>query len=345
MTSRRKKNRAQRSKELTKVTLQDTNNFVADSLKPSGDAGWDDLDRAFFASAPPDVPELPPEPERFDDLFPGAPIEKKRDMPVALRRASAAAATARASVRRAIRGVTGRARPAIAAAGRLTGAAWRTSSRALAAAGQGALRTARPAAARVGAALRGRRINGQAIAIAFASVILMTGLSAVFVAASRSNAHANLPAPPLECRASAGRATVAEAVTPAPLPYAPPAEEPTAGTAPEVQSTPSPAPTAEPEIAPPAPSPSSESHHRRDEPAKHPPLATSSPAPAHKHRKAASYSAERDLMVPSFVTQPAARPAALPARIAPAAPVTPARPPAPANTPPAAPAPRPMFSR
>jgi hypothetical protein len=350
VTSRRKKNRAHEAKKLTKVSPQDTNSFVGDSLKPADGAGWDDLDQAFFASAPPDVPELPPEPERFDDLFPGAPVEKKREMPVALRRASAA-----------LHVVTGRTRPAIAAVGRLTGAAWRTSSRALTAVGQGALRTTRPAAARVVAVLRGRRLNGQAVAIAFASVILITGLSAVIVAASRSNAHANLPATPLERRAaSTDRPTVAEAVTPAPLPYAPPteappteappaeappAEAPVASPAPVLQSTPVQSTVAEPEVATATPSSSTE-HHKHAEPAKRPAVAT--PAPAHKHRKAPSYSAERDLMVPSFVTQPAAPQAAPPAKAPaprPAAPPIFARPPAPANTPPPGPAARPMFSR
>jgi hypothetical protein len=33
-------------------------------------APWDDLEQGFFASAPPDVPEPPPEPMRFDDLDP-----------------------------------------------------------------------------------------------------------------------------------------------------------------------------------------------------------------------------------------------------------------------------------
>jgi hypothetical protein len=35
-------------------------------------ATWSDLDREFFEAAPPDVPEPPAEPPRFDDLLPAA---------------------------------------------------------------------------------------------------------------------------------------------------------------------------------------------------------------------------------------------------------------------------------
>jgi len=40
---------------------------VSPSDRPNDDA-WSDLEHGFFAAAPPDVPEPPPEPMRFDDL-------------------------------------------------------------------------------------------------------------------------------------------------------------------------------------------------------------------------------------------------------------------------------------
>lgn len=39
---------------------------------------WDELEQGFFAAAPPDVPEPPPEPMRFDDLDPVAPPRPER---------------------------------------------------------------------------------------------------------------------------------------------------------------------------------------------------------------------------------------------------------------------------
>jgi hypothetical protein len=46
-------------------------------------ATWNDLEQGFFASAPPDDPEPPPEAPRFDDLFPAAP--RRGAMPRATR--------------------------------------------------------------------------------------------------------------------------------------------------------------------------------------------------------------------------------------------------------------------
>lgn len=39
----------------------------------SSDAAWSELERGFFAAAPPDVPVPPAQPMRFDDLDPSAP--------------------------------------------------------------------------------------------------------------------------------------------------------------------------------------------------------------------------------------------------------------------------------
>jgi hypothetical protein len=337
--------RKRRTKKLTKVRVEDTNKDVAASPKRPDDAGWDDLDQAFFASAPPDVPELPREPERFDDLFPVAAVPEMagratRERPLALQRASATAAATRASLARAWRELARRTGPSIATAGRqaarLTTSAWRGSSRALASAGRATLRTARPAAARVAGALRGLHLSGQTIAIAAASVILLTGLSAVVVA-SRSGAHGNLPATPLGPRATAAGTTVA-AVGPAPaLPFpADPEPARLQSIAPDPGSSPARAEQREQpeqhESEPPRSRASaetrSETHRRHAEPAKRTVAPAAASAP-HKHRK---YSAERDLMMPSFM-QAGPKPAA-PARPA-------ARAPAYAPPPPA----RPVFSR
>ena len=321
------------TKKLTKVSSKDTNNSVGDSPKPPVDTSWDDVDQAFFASAPPDVPQPAPEPERFDDLFPDLPVEEKREAPVALRRAAAAATATRASLRRAWLNVGRGARPAIAAAGRqaarLTTATWRQSARAFGSAGRAttrALRTVRPAVGRLVGRLRVPRVNGQAVAIALASVMLIMGLSAVVVA-SRSSARANLPAAPtLERRASSADGTlVASAAPPAALPFAPEQEQPMQSL---LHDSESPVRTsvhpAEPAHA-----------HPAGEPTHHAEVTKRAPAPAHKHHRPATYSAEKDLIVPSFM-QPAAQ--------APSAP-RPVAQPRFASPRPAPPPARPIFSR
>ncbi|HEY7371957.1 MAG TPA: hypothetical protein VIF57_07235 [Polyangia bacterium] len=366
MPSRRRR-KTDRTKKLTKVPPEDTNNLVADSSIRSGDAAWDDLDQAFFASAPPDVPEAPAAPERFDDLFPEAaatPARRARattpEDAVAQGRAAAAAAASRALLRRASGAIGRGARPAVASVGRVTSASCRavgrSSARVIRAAGRVTSRTAQaaiPAAARLAGALRIGRLNGQTVAIVVASVILLSGLSAVVVA-SRGNGHANLPATPLEPRAGAGRATVAAvAPPPAAAPFAPAAEP--AQMQSVLPDNPEPA-AAEPEPPAPAAAPapaaseasqeSSEKHRHHAEAAKHP----AAPA-APKHRRA-SYSAEKDLMLPSFMQgQPQAskpaQPQAAAAAPTPARQLAPATRPAPAAAPAYAPAPpaRPLFSR
>lgn len=54
----------------------------------AGAAAWSDLEQAFFAAAPPDVPEPAGEAMRFDDLDVG--MAPRREAPVALRRTTAA---------------------------------------------------------------------------------------------------------------------------------------------------------------------------------------------------------------------------------------------------------------
>jgi hypothetical protein len=57
---------------------QKTKGDVADR-KSGSPAPWTDLEQTFFASAPPDDPEAPAEPESFDDLMPAA-VATRRDL-------------------------------------------------------------------------------------------------------------------------------------------------------------------------------------------------------------------------------------------------------------------------
>jgi hypothetical protein len=49
------------------------NKADANSSNGSARTPWSDLEQNFFASAPPDEPRAPDEPERFDDLVPALP--------------------------------------------------------------------------------------------------------------------------------------------------------------------------------------------------------------------------------------------------------------------------------
>jgi hypothetical protein len=62
------------SKKRNKKPKARSSNRVADSSRRSGETIWSDLEQAFFASAPPDVAEPLPEPERFDDLVAATPL-------------------------------------------------------------------------------------------------------------------------------------------------------------------------------------------------------------------------------------------------------------------------------
>jgi hypothetical protein len=112
---------------------------VADALEPPDPAAWNDFDHAFFASAPPDIPEPPPEPMRFDDLDPIPPVRPatggdRRGISVARRRVLAAASAAPTRARRLSAASGRRVVPALASVGRhavqLTVSAWRRSARA-----------------------------------------------------------------------------------------------------------------------------------------------------------------------------------------------------------------------
>ena len=48
----------------------------ASSSNASAGTPWSDLEQNFFASAPPDEPQAPAEPERFDDLDSALPAQR-----------------------------------------------------------------------------------------------------------------------------------------------------------------------------------------------------------------------------------------------------------------------------
>src|SRR4029079_1336054 len=107
----------------------DTNFFVANptdlpvkvpSPDRSGETPFSDLEKDFFACAPPEVAQKAPEPMRFDDLVPieaPRPVDVKsfrREIPTAALRALNAPSASRASFARGLDRVGPRFRPALA---------------------------------------------------------------------------------------------------------------------------------------------------------------------------------------------------------------------------------------
>jgi hypothetical protein len=127
---------------------------VASDPHPANDGAWSELERGFFATAPPDVAEPPPPPIRFDDLDPIAPPPQEWRV----RFARVWAATAR--TRGLLRPVT----PVLAAAARLT------------------LRGGRTQAARLSVVLRNISRDRRLVAVAAAALLVVTSISAGVVA-------------------------------------------------------------------------------------------------------------------------------------------------------------------
>jgi hypothetical protein len=154
------------------------------------EGAWSELERGFFATAPPDVPEPPPEPMRFDDLDPIAP--QAQEWRVRLARAWAATSGAR----RMARSVT----PALEAVARVT------------------LRAGRSQAARLSVVLRNISRDRRLIAVAAVALLAVTSISAGVVA-SRGSARK----PPASTRAdlaASARPVVCETAPPPPAPVA-----------------------------------------------------------------------------------------------------------------------------
>ena len=207
---------------------------MADSAErpPGGaeDRTWDDLEQGFFASAPPDVPEPPPEPARFDDLFPPAPPRPDR-LAAVRRTVAAAAATTRVSTRRAVVAAANVTRAsttrAVAAAAKVTRA---STSRAVAHARRHALpalaRARRAAAGRFAATGRFRAVlwswrpDRRSLAIAL-TIAVVVGLSGGVIAARGATPPARVlavapPAAAAPVGVSAPRAAVTQPTAAAP---------------------------------------------------------------------------------------------------------------------------------
>jgi len=168
---------------------------VATDTERSG--SWSELEQGFFAAAPPDVPEPPPEPPRFDDLDPIGPAPP--DWRVRLRRAAragwVAASAAPGALRPLARTLARRSEPMIARAR------------------QASIRVS----VRLVTTLRSRARDRRMVAAAVAALILVMGVSAGVVA-SRGAARAT---PAVDTIAAAdlrgGQATM-PAPPPAPAP-------------------------------------------------------------------------------------------------------------------------------
>jgi hypothetical protein len=159
---------------------------VASDPHRSNEGAWSELERGFFATAPPDVPEPPPEPMRFDDLDPIAPT------PPQWRARLARAGAATSGARRMLRFVT----PVLSAAARTT------------------LRGGRSQVVRLSVMLRNISRDRRLVAVAAATLLVVTSISAAVVA-SRDSARKPAGSTRAELAASA-RPVVSEAARPAP---------------------------------------------------------------------------------------------------------------------------------
>jgi hypothetical protein len=248
------------------------------------DRTWDDVEQGFFASAPPDVPEPPLEPARFDDLVSDEP--QRPDPLAAARRAltTAVVATRRssvhvlASVRRRATPVMARAVPALKRAVPVLKRAVPVLARAVP-----VLARARRAAAmrfaatrRIRSVLWSWRPDRRSLVIAL-TIAVVVGFSGGVIAARGGHPDVRTYA-------------AASAAPPPSLPAVQP-------TAPLVQPT---APAREPLVEPavqataPASEPLVERAVKQAEDAKHP--------PRRQRRSVRRYSARTDLIVPTFVS-------------------------------------------
>jgi hypothetical protein len=283
---------------------------MADAPERPNGGDFSELEQSFFASAPPDVPVPPAEPERFDDLFPAEPRPEAKPpamggrlqgawVTTATVRASMArvAGNARGFLERVVGGVGRSARLALGWARRervaTSARAWRGAGRAVGAARAGILRTVRAVGAGIVGALPVQAADWRAIA-GVASLALLMGISAAVVA-SRDGSRRRSPA-------------AATALAPRAHPPAP-----------SVATTPL-APTAVPPVAPADATPVVPDVRPRTATT----LATGDLGPRAgesakrpvRHRRVAAYSAQRDLIVPEFMTRPSPPPP--PVRAAPA---------------------------
>jgi hypothetical protein len=175
----------------------------------ANEGAWSELEHRFFAAAPPDVPEPPPEPMRFDDLD---PVEALPPSPwrARLSRTWRATAPVRRRLHATGRDAYRRAAPAVVRAWRrsivLSVVARKWSAT--------ALRRSAPALA----ALRIGARNHRLIAAGAAALVVVMGISAVVVA-SRGGGRAEQASsvPPAAGGACAMVAQAAPQQAPAPI--------------------------------------------------------------------------------------------------------------------------------
>jgi hypothetical protein len=141
---------------------------MGDLPKPSDDAAFTEVERTFFAGAPPEMSEPAGEPPRLDEVFPV--LARKRPRRVLFARLRSAVVAAGRGTTRVVR-----LGPAVAAA------AWSGTTRVLSAAGARARNQARASAAALVAMLSVWRIDLRRVA--FASVGVVAGLSVGIIAA------------------------------------------------------------------------------------------------------------------------------------------------------------------
>jgi hypothetical protein len=161
---------------------------MGDLPKPSDDATWTEVERSFFAAAPPDDPEPLGEAPRFDDL--AAPRGQRP------RRALVA------RLRPAVAGAWRRATLVLGAAGGHVRLTWPRTALIIGAAAARARDTARAGAAGLVAALSVRRLDRRRVGFAFAfasafalmGAIVTAGLSAGVVAFRKGTLTEGAPA-------------------------------------------------------------------------------------------------------------------------------------------------------
>ena len=156
----------------------------------ANEGAWSELEHRFFAAAPPDVPEPPPEPMRFDDLDPVEPLPPS-PWRARLSRTWRATAPARRRLHAAGRDAYRRAAPAVVRVWRrsillsMVARKWSAT----------ALRRSAPALA----ALRIGARNHRLIAAGAAALVVVMGISAVVVASrggGRTEQAASVPPAP-----------------------------------------------------------------------------------------------------------------------------------------------------
>jgi hypothetical protein len=193
---------------------------MGDLPKPPDDAAWSEVERSFFAGAPPEASEPAGEPPRIADVFPVLAPKRPRRAVFARLRPVAAAAWRGASA--GVRGATAAWR-GMTAAWRGTTATLRGATRGLVAASTRSWRQARAGAASMIAALSLGRVDRRRAGFALLSVVagFSVGIVAFRTGASMRVATARTEGAPIYGPPLALAAPVAALVPAAPVAASP----------------------------------------------------------------------------------------------------------------------------